>query len=73
MAEITHYCQRCGEDLSEAWPYALGEACAEQPCPHGNKHGACDHCDVESDRTYDAGREAAGPVPVDYERSVRRG
>jgi hypothetical protein len=27
----------------------------------------------ERDRAYDAGREAAGPVPVDYERSVRRG
>ncbi len=54
---ITHYCLKCGEPLTERWPYALCEPCGKQPCPHGNKHGACHACDVESDRAYDEARE----------------
>lgn len=57
MTEPTHYCQRCGENLSESWPYALCEACANKPCIHGNRPDACDACDLDGDRAYDEARE----------------
>ena len=53
----THYCQRCGEPLTERWPYALCVLCVARPCPHGNDWASCQQCDVESDRAFDEARE----------------
>ena len=51
----THYCQACGKALwSNSWAYALCKDCGKKPCSHGQKIGACNHCDIESDIAYDS-------------------
>lgn len=51
----THYCTDCGRALWEkSWPYALCKDCGKNPCKHGEKHGHCNQCDIESDIAYDS-------------------
>lgn len=56
IEKITHYCAKCGEPLTKAWPYALCEPCGKLPCRHGNTQGECDQCYIEGDRAYDVGK-----------------
>jgi hypothetical protein len=53
----THRCDKCSKSLWwDRWPYALCKTCGQEPCPHGNKIGECNTCDMESDRAYDAAK-----------------
>jgi hypothetical protein len=52
----THHCADCHRALWSNWPYALCKECGKKPCKHGKKHGECNDCDVEGDRTYDANK-----------------